>query len=85
MIQSPKARFLANSVACKKHADTVTTAEFQEALQAALTEYTRQTTALGEGDRGFNKILGAFEFSTLLCRLHVPPTQRTPTNRDNLE
>lgn len=85
MIQSPKEHFLADAAACKTHADTITSSKFQEALQGALLEYSLLCSRETEPVAGHWKSRGAFEFSQVLCTIHVPRIERTVSNRDNLE
>lgn len=85
MIQSPKAHFLANAGACKTHADTIHTSAFQEALQSALLQYSSECARETGPDAGYWKTRGAFEFSRVLCTLHVPAATRTHVDHDNLE
>lgn len=85
MIQSPKVHFQTNPVAVKGHADTVSTEEFQHALEIALLEYSKECAKESEPMAGYYKSRGAFEFARTLCSLHVPPTQRQTKDLDNLE
>lgn len=84
MIQSPKERFLSNAAASKAHADTVTTPAFQDAIEAALLEYSAKCSRETAPDSGHFKSQGAFEFAKLLCNLHVPRQTPTPRDYDNL-
>lgn len=85
MIQTPKAHFFSNLIAVKQHADTVSTDAFQKALESALLEYSSQCAKEPNTDEGHFKHKGAFEFSRLLCTLHVPPKELIHHDPDNLE
>lgn len=84
MIGSPKARFLADAGAAKRHADTVTSVAFQDALQSALLEFSLKCSKETNPDAGYWKSQGAFEFAKTLCNLHNPRADSTLRDYDNL-
>ena len=86
MIPSPKARFLADSESAKRHADIVTSASFQDAIESCLLEYIGKCalTTVPTPDACHWKAQGAVEFATALCSLHNPRSDYSPQDFDNL-
>lgn len=84
MIPSPKDRFLADVTLAKHHANTVSSSEFVEAIDAALLEYAAQCSREKVPSDGGLLLRGAHEFARLFCELSQPRTENKTIDRDNL-
>lgn len=77
--------FLANTDACRRHADAVATAWYRDALRLALLEYSAQCQR-GPDDPAAcaHKTKGAFEFARLFTDFSIPPQAPVRQDLDNL-
>lgn len=85
MMPSPKERFLANAASAKAHSDTVASAAFVQALDAAMLEYASVCASQANPSEGGLMLRGAKGFASVLCGLAMPLSRPKVSDRSNLD